>query len=77
MKLQDGFTNHGEAMSLSRKGVLGKGSNTDGHVGPLTTPSFLGTRDHPGGGQPTPPTLPLVQHAGALECSERAAYYHR
>ena len=77
MNLQDFFPKSRVPKELSRWGVSGKGSEADGNAGPLSTPACQGNRDHPGGGKPPPPTVPLVRHAGALEGVERLAYYHR
>ena len=52
------------------------GSNAYGNTGPLPTPACLGYRDNTRGGKPSPPTVTPVQHAGALEESEQARYYH-
>ena len=69
---QDGHYNRGGAKELSSQGVSRTDSNTDGNEGTLPTPIFQGHRDHTGGGQPTPPTVPPAIHTGALEVPERA-----
>ena len=64
--LQDGFPNCRGPEELSCQGLSGTGSNADGDAGPFPTRSCQVHRDHIGGGKPHPPTVPLVQHDGAL-----------
>ena len=65
--LQDGFSNHGSPNELSIQGVPVKGGDADRYEGTLPTPQCQGHRDNTGGGQLPPPTVPPVQHSGALE----------
>ena len=76
LSLQDGFTNHGGGKELSRRRVSGTGNDADGDAGPLPTPACTGHCDHTEGGQLSPPTVPPVQHYGALEGYERVTSYH-
>ena len=76
LSLQDGFPNHGGGEELSHRGVPGTGTDIDGDSGPLPTPACTVHRDHTEGGQLSPPTVPLVQHYGALEGYERVTSYH-
>ena len=49
------------------------GGDKDGDVGSL---ACQGYRNNFGGGKNTPPTVSLMQHAGALTCTEREAHCH-
>ena len=52
------------------------GGDVDRYVGPFISPECPGHRDYIGGGKNPPPTVPPVQHAGALAIDERAEYCH-
>ena len=71
------FTDRRETKELPRRGVSGTGVNAYGDAGPLLSPTCQGHRDYNGGGKPPPPTVLPLQHAGALESAEWAAYFHR
>ena len=75
-KLKNIFPNCGGGKELSCQGVSRTGSNSDRNAGPLPTTACPGHRDHTVGGKPTPPTVPPVQHPGALKGAGRATSYH-
>ena len=49
----------------------------DGNAGPFYAQVCTGHRGHFGGGKHPPPTMPLMQHAGALAYTERKAPCYR
>ena len=48
----------------------------EGHAGALMTLARTGHHGNTGGGQPPPPTVPSVQHAGAVAVPKRIAQEH-
>ena len=48
------------------------GGDADGHADTLLELARPGHRGNTGGGQPTPPTVTSVQHAGAVAVPEQA-----
>ena len=56
---------------------MGTGNDADIYEGKIPTPVCKGHLDHTRVGQPLPPMVTKVRHAGALEGSERVARHHR
>ena len=54
----------------------GTRNDKDSDAGALFPPSFPGYCGHFGEGKPTSPTVPPLQHAGNLACSEQEALCH-
>ena len=74
--LQDGLPDHQGTAELPRRGVSGTGGNEKNDAGPFLPPACPGYRHHFGGGKPHPPTVPPMQHSGALVHTEQEAPCH-
>ena len=56
--------------------MSGTSGDEDDNAGKIFPPACPGYRYNFGGGKPLPPTVPLLQNAGALACSEQEAPCH-
>ena len=56
--------------------MSGTSGNKDGDAGTFFPPACPGYRHHSVGGKPPPPTVPPIQHAGAIVCTEQDSPCH-
>ena len=77
MHLQDRFLNRQGTEELLHLGVSGTVGNVDGDDGSFLSQACTGNCHHIVGGKPPPYTVTLVQYAGTLESTERAAPCYR
>ena len=74
--ISNGILGQGRPAELPGGGMPGPSGNEDGDAGPLPIPASPGHRGHSGGGNPPPPTVHPMRHAGPLEGTERKVPCH-
>ena len=72
-----GLPGQGKPAELPGGGIPRTSDNKEGDTGPFYAPACPGHRGNFGGGNPTPPTVPLMQYAGPLAYNERKENCHR
>ena len=74
--LKDSLPNHLRTLELPHQRVSGTGGDADNDTVSFLPLACTGYLHNIGGGKPSPPMVPLIQHIGDLGCTEWEAPHH-